>query len=56
MRYTNERIALLQRQRELRQMRWTAQYESEKRRIDLELTRIENALVDVSAGVHSINN
>ena len=56
MRYTNERIALLQRQRELRQMLWTAQSESDEHRIDLELTRIENALDDVSAGVHSFNN
>ena len=56
MRYTNERIALLQRQRELRQMLWTAQSESDKHRIELELSRIENALVDVSAGVHSFNN
>ena len=55
MRYTNERISLLQRQRELRQMLWATDSMTERSRIDMELTRVENALIDVSAGVHSFN-
>ena len=37
-------------------MIWTAKCESDKHCTALELSRIENALVDVSAGVHSFNN